>query len=161
MSILTKTNLSQKPCGGVRGKKRHGGLDLKANENTPLKILYSGTVVDRTPASQITAPRTRGKGAFGNVLVIQSTMPNGDIIKVRYAHMNTINVLFGATVTAGDFAGNSGKTGNARGKSVTAHVHIDVLKKQTNGSFTFVNPEDYIQTKFDNDGNVIESENCQ
>lgn len=152
---------SQKTCGGVRGKKRHGGLDLKADENTPLKILYSGTVVDRTPASQMAAPRTRGKGAFGNVLVIQSTLPNGDIIKVRYAHMNSINVSFGATVTAGDFAGNSGKTGNARGKSVTAHVHIDVLKKQTNGSFTYVNPEDYIQTKFDNNGTVIESEDCQ
>ncbi len=38
----------------------------------------------------------------------------------------------GATVTAGDFAGNSGKTGNAKGKIVTAHVRTHRCFEKTN-----------------------------
>jgi murein DD-endopeptidase MepM/ murein hydrolase activator NlpD len=78
-------------------------------------------------------------------------LQKGQIIILKYNHLNSVNVTNGA-ITAGSIIGTSGITGNANSKDVIPHVDIQARNVIYNKEVR-TNPEQYLATKFDSQGN--------
>lgn len=98
------------PLGG--GKENHGGVDLAAPLGTPIYAVKDGT-------AQVSGHHS----SYGNAV----TLTHEDGTKTRYAHMSSVVVSDGESVTAGQVIGFVGKTGSATGN----HLHFEVI---VNGS---------------------------
>ena len=109
------TAFSQK--GGYRGKA-HNGIDIAASIGTPIYAAEDGVVV-KTGNQDLFCR----KGAYGRFIVISH---NNNLVTL-YAHLSSINVNNGQTVTRGDFIGYVGKSGYATGP----HLHLTVYSKPT------------------------------
>lgn len=94
--------------------KFHAGTDIGANTGTSIYAADSGTVV--------VAGYDRG---YGNYVVVS----HGNGVSTLYAHMNSIAVSSGSTVSKGDVLGYVGSTG----LSTDAHLHFEV---RVNGATT-------------------------
>jgi RHS repeat-associated protein len=96
----------------------HNGLDRTAPNGTPLRAPISGVV-------RVVDARNNPRG--GNVIKI-TKRENGHTVVVGMAHLNSVSVRQGETVTEGQSAvGIAGSTGNARGMpAAEQHVHITV-----------------------------------
>lgn len=127
--------------------KNHYGIDLSAVPNTPVYAAYGGTVT-RSEGSHL-SEYYGGPKSFGNLVEIESTLPDGKTVKTLYAHLNATSVPYGSTVVAGDQIGLSGRTGNAQ-RVKYPHVHVQMNDESTGKP---INPESYLSTKFDNQGN--------
>lgn len=140
--------------GGRRGYTRidretlqprwHDGLDIKTLVGTPIYAMYGG-VVKRVESNIPNEASSYCKKCLGNLVEIETAMPNGDKLRILYAHMSRVDVIEGP-ILGGTILGLSGKTGNAW-KASHPHVHLEM---KLNG--VAVNPEDYLSTKFDNIG---------
>lgn len=85
----------------------HSGLDIKADNGSPVFAARSGVV------------KFAGwKSGYGNVIIIDQ----GNGIETYYAHLSKINVFVGLRVEKGDFIGRVGSTGTATGP----HLHFEV-----------------------------------
>jgi murein DD-endopeptidase MepM/ murein hydrolase activator NlpD len=67
-------------------------------------------------------------------------------------------------VDAGTIIGQAGETGNLasaieRGYAIQ-HLHIEIREGTNWNTATKKNPEEYVKTKFDSNGKVIESTKC-
>lgn len=103
----------------------HNGVDIKASNGTTLVAPISGNVT--------TGNNSKG----GNVVFITQKTSSGDVVKVGMAHLESVSVQNGSTVTEGDTIGAAGSTGNASGMPASEeHVHMTV---RVNGST--VNPQ--------------------
>ena len=108
----------------------HTGVDYGAAYGTQLYAPVSGKVV-----------RAGFDGAYGKVVMVQ--MPSGNY--VMFAHLSSINVRVGQTISAGTMFGRVGNTGNSTGP----HLHIEVRTKASQGKFgsreswRFLNPVSY------------------
>jgi len=87
----------------------HGGIDLAVPVGTPVNAPAAGRVVFAGP---------RGKG--GNTVIIE----HADGVTTGYAHLSTINVKVGDTVTQGVAFAKSGNTGNSTGP----HLHFSARR---------------------------------
>jgi murein DD-endopeptidase MepM/ murein hydrolase activator NlpD len=88
----------------------HQGTDMVIGAGTPIYAVTSGTVV------------TAGySGAYGNLVTFVGNV-NGSSVEVRNAHMSSIAVGPGQTVSAGQIIGYVGSTG----RSTANHLHIEV-----------------------------------
>ena len=88
-------------CYGARWGVTHYGVDIAASIGTPIYAVTSGTVV------------TSGySGAYGNLVTFVGNV-NGSSVEVRNAHMSSIAVGAGQTVSAGQVISYVGDTGNA------------------------------------------------
>jgi len=87
---------------------------------------------------------------------------NGQKIRVRFAHLNTVNVKVGDRVFHSTMLGLSGKTGNANDDGTKPHVHLQVRYSDSatnkwvesrNGStyteYSLCNPDRYLPSAFD------------
>lgn len=129
--------------------KEHKGLDIYAKPNTPLYAIFDGVV---TRSISIFQPQYYGSPtSFGNLVEIKSTLPDGRIIKILYAHLNSTNLSVNDIIVQGQQIGLSGKTGNAQ-NVISPHVHIQITE---NGQKK--NPENYISTKYNQSGYSIGS----
>ncbi|MFI9206146.1 M23 family metallopeptidase [Streptomyces sp. NPDC053048] len=91
---------------------KHSGQDLVCNSGTPVKSVHGGTVVKAGPNGGGDGP------AYGNAIVIK----HDDNTYSQYAHLSTVKVSVGQTVTTGQVIGLSGSTGNSSGP----HLHFEI-----------------------------------
>lgn len=100
------------PFTGIR--QFHNGLDIVAQENTPVKAAMDGRVAE-----------TGYSAIFGNFVI----MTHAGSYQTLYAHLNRIDVRVGQAIGQGKSIGQLGSTGYSTGP----HLHFGVFK---NGSPT-------------------------
>ncbi|MFJ1758214.1 peptidoglycan DD-metalloendopeptidase family protein [Kitasatospora sp. NPDC088134] len=93
----------------------HTGIDFPVSTGTSLKAIAAGTVVS-----------AGNGGAYGNQVVIK--LADGKY--AQYAHLSSISVSAGQSVTAGQQIGLSGATGNVTGP----HLHFEIRTTPDYGS---------------------------
>ncbi|MFE5021856.1 M23 family metallopeptidase [Streptomyces sp. NPDC056656] len=104
-----------KTAGAMWSSGYHTGVDFVVPTGTPLKAIAAGTVVSAGLG-----------GAYGNEVVIQ----HADGKYSQYAHMSSLSVSAGQTVTEGQRIGLSGATGNVTGP----HLHFEIRTTPNYGS---------------------------
>ncbi|MFB6671267.1 peptidoglycan DD-metalloendopeptidase family protein [Streptomyces sp. NPDC056390] len=104
-----------KTAGSMWSSGYHTGVDFVVPTGTPLKAIAAGTVVSAGL-----------DGAYGNEVVIQ----HADGKYSQYAHMSSLSVSSGQTVTEGQQIGLSGATGNVTGP----HLHFEIRTTPSYGS---------------------------
>jgi len=92
---------------GPRWGRQHNGIDIAANTGTTVASAGPGTVI----AAGLS-------GNFGQRVLIQHS---GGLVTL-YAHMNSVNVSTGQTVSAGTAIGAVGCTGSCTGP----HLHFEI-----------------------------------
>ncbi|CAL9614508.1 M23 family metallopeptidase [Streptomyces sp. enrichment culture] len=112
-------------AGSMWSSGYHTGVDFVVPSGTPLKAVGQGTVVSAGWA-----------GAYGNQVVIQ--LADGHY--AQYAHLSSLSVSSGQTVTAGQQVGLSGSTGNSTGP----HLHFEIRTTPDYGSD--VDPVAYLRS---------------
>lgn len=100
----------------------HTGVDFRA---------ASGTIVRSTGAGTIISASTNG--GYGKMVEVD----HGNGISTVYAHLSTISVRVGQTVTVGAIVGRAGSTGRSTGP----HLHYEV-----NRDGRAVDPMPYLRT---------------
>lgn len=85
----------------------HKGIDVAGPAGTPILAAHDGRISS-----------TSGHWTYGNVVMID----NGDGVVTLYAHMQSVSVGVGQSVSQGDVIGTVGSTGNSTGN----HLHWEV-----------------------------------
>ncbi|MGW2201279.1 M23 family metallopeptidase [Streptomyces sp. NPDC001774] len=93
--------------GAMWSSGYHTGVDFIASSGTSVKAVGAGTVYS-----------AGNSGSYGNEVVIQ----HADGTFSQYAHLSSLNVSAGQTVTGGQEIGLSGSTGNSTGP----HLHFEI-----------------------------------
>jgi septal ring factor EnvC (AmiA/AmiB activator) len=104
---------------GPRWGRMHQGIDQGASTGTPIGASASGTVIS-----------AGWQGGYGNLVLID----HGSVV-TAYAHMSSMAVSAGQSVSQGQTIGNVGNTGNSTGP----HLHFET---RVNGNA--VNPRQYL-----------------
>lgn len=107
--------------GGYAG---HIGTDLAVPTGTEVYPVIKGTVV--YTAGGAVEGDSSANGGYGNVIAVAHTVQGVQYVSV-YAHLSSINVSVGDSVTTNTIIGYSGNTGMSTG----AHLHIELLKNAT------------------------------
>ncbi|CAL9643078.1 M23 family metallopeptidase [Streptomyces griseomycini] len=115
-----------KVAGSMWSSGYHTGVDFSVPTGTSLKAVGAGTVVSAGWA-----------GAYGNQVVIKLD----DGYYAQYAHLSSLSVSAGQTVSAGQQVGLSGSTGNSTGP----HLHFEIRTSPNYGSD--VDPVSYLRSK--------------
>lgn len=92
---------------GRRGGRLHAGVDINAGAGTAVSAAQAGTVI-----------RAGWYAGYGKCVEIS----HGDGIVTRYGHLSSIAVSVGQKVSARQFIGRVGSTGQATGP----HLHLEV-----------------------------------
>ena len=92
----------------LKSVRFHRGVDIAVSIGTPV---YSGIKGKVTFAGR--------KGNYGNLVEIE----RDDGIKVRYAHLNSIDVVTGQKVSDGEKVAETGNTGMSTGP----HLHYEII----------------------------------
>ncbi|MFF1506690.1 peptidoglycan DD-metalloendopeptidase family protein [Streptomyces sp. NPDC058326] len=101
--------------GSMWSSGYHTGADFIASSGTTVRAVGAGTVVS-----------AGWSGAYGNEVVIQHADGNYS----QYAHLSSLSVSSGQTVTGGQQIGLSGSTGNSTGP----HLHFEIRTSPSYGS---------------------------
>ena len=125
----------ESPGGGV-GSRNHKGIDMAAPHGVSILSAESGTVIKVSNTCSHDYPKTVATkcscgGGYGNYVMIN----HGNGMVTIYAHMASISVSTGQTVSAGQQIGTVGSTGYSTGN----HLHFGTL---LNG--IYVNPAPYL-----------------
>lgn len=115
-----------KVAGAMWSSGYHTGVDFIASSGTSVKAVGAGTVVS-----------AGWSGAYGNEVVIKHADGNYS----QYAHLSSLSVSAGQSVTGGQSIGLSGSTGNSTGP----HLHFEIRTGQSYGSD--INPVSYLRSK--------------
>ncbi|NNN32952.1 peptidoglycan DD-metalloendopeptidase family protein [Streptomyces sp. S3(2020)] len=113
-------------AGSMWSSGYHTGVDFVVPTGTSLKAVGAGTVVS-----------AGWGGAYGNQVVIKLA----DGYYAQYAHLSSLSVSSGQTVTEGQQVGLSGATGNVTGP----HLHFEIRTTPDYGSD--VDPVAYLRAK--------------
>lgn len=108
--------------GRMWSSGRHTGLDFSARRGTPVRSVAAGKVI-----------RAGWAGPYGNRVVVR----HADGKRTLYAHLSSIAVKRGKTVSPGQRLGKVGSTGNSTGP----HLHFEVHSKNGN----HVNPRQFLR----------------
>jgi len=95
---------------GVRNGRKHTGIDIKLEKETPVYCAFDGMV-----------RIAKVYGNYGKVVVVRHD--NG--LETVYSHLNSISVKMNQRVKAGVRIGGGGKTGNA----TSEHLHFEMRFK--------------------------------
>jgi murein DD-endopeptidase MepM/ murein hydrolase activator NlpD len=114
----------------------HTGVDIDAEEGTPILAAGRGTVIAADWGLYTEAPGNIND-PYGQAVVIRHDFGYEDqTLFTIYAHMSQINVTVGQPVETGDVLGLVGSTGATTGP----HLHFEV-RLGTNTFFRTYNPE--------------------
>lgn len=163
MEILGTKNNGK--AGGRYGNARdrmHNGIDLNAAVGTPLYAMFDGIIIriaDKYdpniaykdyPTQYPNDQRTNYSA--GNRVWIKSSTPKGTVL-IKYFHLNDVSATLGE-IKAGSLIGHTGQTGSAGAvDSAGPHLHMEVYVNNVR-----VNPEEFLFTIFDAQGNSITSD---
>ncbi|MBO1418617.1 peptidoglycan DD-metalloendopeptidase family protein [Streptomyces sp. FH025] len=111
-------------AGSMWASGHHTGQDFIASTGTPLRAVANGVVV-----------KAGNGGAYGNQVEIK--LADGHY--AEYAHLSSIGVKIGQSVTVGQQIGLSGATGNVTGP----HLHFEIRNGSEYGSD--INPVAYLR----------------
>jgi murein DD-endopeptidase MepM/ murein hydrolase activator NlpD len=100
--------------------KMHHGVDIGADQGTPVSAVLSGKVVVAGWLS-----------GYGNTVVIE----HSDNFGTLYAHLSEILVTLKQDVSQGSLIGKVGATGSA----TAPHLHFE-LQRKTNGNWQAIDP---------------------
>lgn len=103
-------------------RKFHNGLDIANSSGTPIRAAAAGKVIKAASG---------WNGGYGTSIKID----HGNGYVTHYAHLSSLSVKVGQTVSAGQVIGRMGSTGSSTG----SHLHFEIYK---NGKT--VNPLDYL-----------------
>ncbi len=106
------------------GARNHGGMDIAGPFGTPIVAAESGTVIRAWTSD------TWGMGWGYHVMISH----NGTY-STLYAHMSSVAVYNGQTVSQGEIVGYEGSTGDSTGP----HLHFEVYQNGTR-----VNPRNFL-----------------
>jgi murein DD-endopeptidase MepM/ murein hydrolase activator NlpD len=106
---------SYRMTGAMWSSGYHTGVDFAASSGTTVKAVGAGTVVS-----------AGWGGAYGNEVVIQHSDGNYS----QYAHLSSLAVSAGQSVSGGQQIGLSGSTGNSSGP----HLHFEIRTGPSYGS---------------------------
>ena len=106
-----------------KGLYKHLGVDIAMPRGTPVIATASGVI------SQL--KRSDLEAGYGNYIEVD----HGNGIITRYAHLEDIQVRYGARVAKGDVIGTVGTSGG----SVAPHIHYEIIRDGIN-----VDPVDYM-----------------
>ena len=109
----------------IGGKKSHWGVDLANKKGTDILAAEKGTVIYTG----------RGFHGYGNLIVIE----HGNEWATLYAHLSSIDVKEGDSVTRGQEIGKMGNTGHSTG----SHLHFEMRHNRQP-----VNPMAYLPEGF-------------
>ena len=157
--------------GGRYGNTResgtlwHGGLDLLCEEGTPVFSCTDGVVArtfssftsDNNPQSGESKKGSIVGSANGNYIFIE-TYIDAKLRTFCYLHLTDVYVSVGDSVTPGQIIGTSGITGNySVKKSGGKHLHLQIKDgpHYISAEDDSLDPELFIYTKFDDEGNSI------
>ncbi|MFJ5875546.1 peptidoglycan DD-metalloendopeptidase family protein [Streptomyces sp. NPDC093088] len=101
--------------GSMWSSGYHTGVDLIASSGTTVRAVGAGTVVS-----------AGWSGSYGNEVVIQHADGNYS----QYAHLSSLSVSAGQSVSGGQQIGLSGSTGNSTGP----HLHFEIRTTPNYGS---------------------------
>ena len=105
---------------GPRGSIFHQGVDVSAPTGTPIYAPVAGRVIAAYPDGEV--------AGYGNVVTIRS----GNV-GLLFAHMSTMAVRAGETVTPGQLVGRVGSTNSEGGFHTSGpHLHFEVMAPATN-----------------------------
>lgn len=104
----------------------HRGIDVANSTGTPIVAAGDGVV-----------GRTGVMGTYGNVIMITHSV-NGKIYTTLYAHLSSINVSSGQSVSKGQLIGRMGSTGRSSGPHLHFEFHIGGYSSSP------VNPRNFI-----------------
>lgn len=94
------------------GRRLHRGVDLIAPVGTPVRATKGGWVIEAK----------NDQRGMGHYVVVW----HGRGCSTLYAHLSRLDVRRGQRVRQGQTLGTVGKTGNARARDITAHLHFEV-----------------------------------
>lgn len=131
--------------------KDHKGLDIKTIQGQAIFSMYDGVV----------KAAIENNKDFGNYVIVSYTIDGIDYW-VLYAHLDTINIDYGA-ISKGTPIGTAGISGNLEGAILdgytSQHVHIEVRIGGWKDK-TPKNPEDILSTEFTENGNLVAETDC-
>jgi len=110
----SKAEPSGRPVGGVLTQDYHpghNGLDFGVVVGTPVQATMDGNVIYAGWNDQ----------GYGNLVIVE----NGEY-RTYYAHLSSIPVSVGESVSAGSTIGLSGNTGNSTGP----HLHYEIRRNK-------------------------------
>ncbi|MFH8617697.1 peptidoglycan DD-metalloendopeptidase family protein [Streptomyces sp. NPDC017979] len=110
-----QVSTSYRASGAAWSSGYHTGVDFAAPTGTGVRSIGPGTVVS-----------AGYNGAYGNEVVIKHT----DGTYSQYAHLSSLAVSAGQSVTGGQSIGQVGSTGNSSGP----HLHLEVRTGPSYGS---------------------------
>jgi murein DD-endopeptidase MepM/ murein hydrolase activator NlpD len=111
----------------TRKRHFHYGIDVAAPGGTSIKAAKSGKVVYAG----------WNNSGYGNLVILD----HGDGTRTYYAHLSSITVPYGATVSGGQSIGRVGTTGDSTGNHLHFEVRVAPYRWQTDNR----NPRNYIQ----------------
>ena len=121
----------------------HRGADYSATKGTPVLAVYGGTV----------AVANYNHPSYGNHVVIDhGTLPDGHSYRTLYAHLDTLSVAVGDTVTQGQQLGTVGSTGASTGNLLHLELFVDGALTDTRTMIPYDNttsPDLHLTTTLD------------
>ena len=93
-----------------RGSRMHSGLDFAGATGTPIHVTADGTVL-----------RAGWMSGYGKSVDVR----HGFGLMTRYAHLNSIDVAKGQSLSHGDRIGGMGSTGRSTGTHLHYEVHVN------------------------------------
>jgi Ca2+-binding RTX toxin-like protein len=103
----------------LSGGKYHVGEDWAGKAGGRVSSAASGVVISAGPA-----------GTWGNLVVVEHTLPDGNKVTSIYGHLDKVYVKAGQEVGIGDQLGTVGSTGNSTGP----HLHFSIYAGDLNGA---------------------------